>query len=68
MEKEDYDRMVYQAKGNATHITRLHMDVVLTKQAAPIVRRRYSPESHEDEYLMENFIVIDNPFIFRQIL
>lgn len=67
MKKEDYERLVYQAKGNATNVTKLHMDGILNQKAVPVLRQRIIPESHAEEFLMENYFINNNPPIYRQM-
>ncbi|XP_069950931.1 protein O-linked-mannose beta-1,2-N-acetylglucosaminyltransferase 1-like [Cherax quadricarinatus] len=67
VKNEDYEEVVYQATGNDTLITQQHMDTIFRQQLAPVLRTRIIPRSPHDEFLMQNYLLIDNPTVFREI-
>lgn len=66
MKAEDYPRLVYTASPEDVEQTRRHIDAIMQHVHVPDIRRRVPPLGPMEEFTMENYIVINMTFTYRE--
>ncbi|XP_063867551.1 protein O-linked-mannose beta-1,2-N-acetylglucosaminyltransferase 1-like isoform X2 [Scylla paramamosain] len=64
---EDYPRLVYTASLKDVEQTHRHVDNIMQHVHVPDIRRRVPPFEPVEEFTMENYIVINMTFTYREI-